>query len=110
MNFNSFNTKIIGCIIIFALLSFIFGGVFILGFFMLMVLILSFISSRQGSYSTRRYYIAVIFVLAYWTFVLCPPFNLVYILYGIFPILGAITLAVFMDNYLENLHKLKKDV
>ena len=108
MNFNSFNIKIIAGITIFALLSFIFGGIFILGFFMLMILILSFISSRQGSYSTRRYFIAVIFVLAYWTFILCPSFNLVPILYGIFPILGAITLAVFMDNYLENLHKLKE--
>ena len=109
MKFDSFNTLIIVGIIIFALLSFIFGGIFILGFLMLMVLILSFVASKQDNYSTKRYFIAVIFALTIWTFVLYPLFNLIYIIQWIFPILGAILLAVFMNNYLENLHKLKKE-
>lgn len=107
MQLNSFNISIIAGILIFGLLSFLFSSLFCLGFFMLMVLILSFMASRNDYYSTKRYFIAIIIVLGFFT-IYFYPLDLDYILYWIFPILSALTLAVFMSKYLENLHELKK--
>lgn len=111
MKFNdSFNVLIISAIILFSALSFSVDKFPQLIFFMFSVSVLTIIFSKVDNYNNKIYYGVVIIVLAVFSYILAAPLDLDIIESFIFPILGALVLAVVMDNYLEKYAMIRKSL
>ncbi len=89
MKLNYFNILIILGIVIFGFLSFLFGKLPQLCFFILLTATLGIIADKSDNYNSKIYFVAVIATLILMTFVLSTSFDLNNIMLFIFPILGA---------------------
>lgn len=106
------NSTYISAILIFIMgfFSLVYGKFAQFCVFIIFVLFLATIFSKFDNYSTKVYLISVGVLLLGMTYYLTPSFDLFSLLPFIFPILGALVLAVLSDEVLEKFSLIKKCV